>query len=65
MIIVYLIIGCSGYMYGFECLWICGNCRDWEKCDYLNGSCLYGCNKGIMGIKCDIGMILLFYNFLF
>lgn len=54
-----LILECSGYMFGLECLWICGNCRDWEECDYLNGSCLYGCNKGIMGINCDIGMIII------
>lgn len=56
---------CSGHTYGLECSRICGNCRDWEECDYLNGSCPHGCNKGTMGIKCDIGMTLLFHNPLF
>lgn len=56
---------CSGHTYGLECSRICGNCRDWEECDYLNGSCPNGCNKGTMGIKCDIDMTLLFHNPLF
>lgn len=55
---------CSGHTYGQECSRICGNCRNWEECDYLNRSCPHGCNKGTMGINCDIGMALLFNNHL-
>lgn len=50
---------CSGHTFGLECSRICGNCRDWEECDYLNGSCPHGCNKGTMGINCDIGMTII------
>lgn len=45
-------------MYGLECKMICGDCKNKELCYYVNGSCLNGCDKGVYGEKCDIGICI-------
>lgn len=49
---------CLNYMYGLECKMICGDCKNKELCYYVNGSCLNGCDKGVYGEKCDIGICI-------
>lgn len=43
-------------MYGLECKMICRDCINKELCYNENGSCLNGCDKGVYGEKCDIGI---------
>lgn len=39
-------------MYGKECSISCGNCRDSEQCQHINGTCMNGCDTGYKGFKC-------------
>ena len=50
-----LIIECVDKTYGAECKQACGNCRNGEPCHHVNGSCLFGCDAGVYGDKCDTG----------
>ena len=56
---------CKQSTYGLECNQTCGNCSKGESCNHVNGSCLNGCDVGVYGDKCDIGMLnnLLFVVF--
>lgn len=45
--IVYIFfLECDDYKYGKNCSFICGNCDDNEKCYYIDGICINGCDKG-------------------
>lgn len=49
-------IECKGNIFGIDCKQICGNCKNGEQCYEVNGSCFNGCNEGVIGVNCDIGI---------
>lgn len=49
-------------IYGLECRIICGYCRDRWQCYYVSGSCFNGCDRGVYGFKCDIGLDFIVYD---
>ena len=38
--------------YGKRCQQTCGKCSNDETCNYVNGSCLSGCDPGAYGMQC-------------
>lgn len=45
---------CPAGSYGDACNETCGNCRDGNTCDRVNGTCLTGCDAGYEGDLCAI-----------
>ena len=61
---------CADNTYGPQCSERCGQCRDKEQCNFVDGSCQNGCEKGKQGAKCERGeswtdMCIFFYFFFF
>lgn len=45
-------------MYGANCAKDCGSCLRSEQCDHINGTCIYGCEKGFHGPECIEGNLV-------
>lgn len=45
-------------MYGVNCVEKCGNCKNNESCDIVNGTCPNGCAAGYNGTVCKDGKFL-------
>lgn len=45
-------------MYGVNCVEKCGNCKNNETCDIVNGTCPNGCAAGYNGTVCKDGKFL-------
>lgn len=43
-------------MYGVNCSKSCGNCKNNQQCDHIDGTCMNGCENGYQGFKCDKGI---------
>lgn len=43
---------CPSGSYWLACTLTCGNCRDVNQCNHINGTCLTGCSAGYMGDLC-------------
>ena len=46
---------CSNGTFGQDCNEQCGECLGKEQCNYVNGTCVKGCNSGYQGIMCTEG----------
>lgn len=55
-IFIFFIVVCDKGIFGLECKIFCVYCRDIDECNFVNGSCLNGCEKGVIGFDCNIGM---------
>lgn len=53
-----IIIDCQMGMYGVNCVEKCGNCKNNETCDIVNGTCPNGCAAGYNGTVCKDGKLL-------
>ena len=53
---------CDGHTYGLECNQSCGKCRGGVQCDHVTGSCPNGCDAGMYGEKCDLGIVRVAFN---
>lgn len=53
-----IIIDCQMGMYGVNCVERCGNCKNNETCDIVNGTCPNGCAAGYNGTVCKDGKLL-------
>lgn len=51
-VIFIIILECPSGSYGVACNAMCGNCRDINKCDHVNGTCPTGCGAGYIGDLC-------------
>ena len=51
-----LITECAGHTYGVHCNQSCGKCSGGVQCDHVTGSCPSGCDPGMYGDKCDLGI---------
>lgn len=45
-------------MYGANCTEECGTCLNSEQCNHINGTCIYGCDKGFHGSECIEGNLV-------
>ena len=43
---------CDNNSYGIECEFTCGQCRNGEQCNHVDGRCPNGCVSGMSGDKC-------------
>ena len=46
-----------------ECKQSCGNCSGGVQCDHVTGSCPNGCDAGMYGDKCDLGIVIVNFKF--
>ena len=51
----YLPTECDGKMFGKDCKESCGKCLNNDKCHFVNGNCVNGCNPGNYEINCTKG----------
>lgn len=49
---------CKNKTYGPGCLKTCGHCVNGEQCNHVNGTCHNGCEAGIYGSHCQMGISL-------
>lgn len=43
---------CNRGKFGANCAYECGHCLHKEKCHYVDGTCLNGCDDGYRGTQC-------------
>ena len=56
---------CGDNSYGLGCRRTCGNCRNEDTCNEVDGTCPSGWNAGVYGKKCDIGSTISLSNVTF
>ena len=50
---------CDNNSYGVGCKELCGNCSNRKPCHHVDGSCQFGCDVGVFGLKCNTGIALI------
>ena len=50
---------CDNKSYGLDCRESCGNCSNRKPCHHVDGSCQFGCDVGVFGLKCNTGIALI------